>query len=68
MRAVGVTDPAECVFVGDRPYDDVHGPRARACAPSWCRTPPCPAFSGVEPDAVIPRLADLLGHVDRWSA
>jgi hypothetical protein len=26
-----------------------------------------PAFRGTEPDAVIPRLADLLGHVDRWS-
>jgi hypothetical protein len=27
-----------------------------------------PGFSGTEPDAVISRLADLLGHVDRWSA
>ena len=25
MAAVGVTDPAACVFVGDRPYDDVFG-------------------------------------------
>ena len=25
MAAVGVDDPAACVFVGDRPYDDVHG-------------------------------------------
>src|SRR5437588_11337993 len=25
MTAIGVTDPASCVFVGDRPYDDVHG-------------------------------------------
>jgi hypothetical protein len=27
-----------------------------------------PAFAGTEPDAVIKRLTDLLGHVDRWSA
>ena len=25
MAAVGVDDPARAVFVGDRPYDDVHG-------------------------------------------
>ena len=25
MTAVGVTDPEGCVFVGDRPFDDVHG-------------------------------------------
>ena len=25
MAAVGEDDPASCVFVGDRPYDDVHG-------------------------------------------
>jgi putative hydrolase of the HAD superfamily len=25
MAAVGMSDPAGCVFVGDRPYDDVHG-------------------------------------------
>ncbi|HLK00385.1 MAG TPA: HAD family hydrolase, partial [Streptosporangiaceae bacterium] len=25
MTAIGISDPATCVFVGDRPYDDVHG-------------------------------------------
>src|SRR5215469_13067831 len=25
MTAVGVTDPSRCVFVGDRPWDDIHG-------------------------------------------
>ena len=28
MKTIGVTDPAECVFVGDRPYDDVHGAKS----------------------------------------
>ena len=29
MIAVGVSDPERCVFVGDRPYEDVHGARRR---------------------------------------
>ena len=28
MAAIGVTDPAECVFVGDRPYDDIYGAKS----------------------------------------
>src|ERR1700691_4076492 len=28
MAAVGVDDPAACVFVGDRPYDDIHGAKS----------------------------------------
>ena len=27
MAAVGVDDPAACVFVGDRPFDDIYGAR-----------------------------------------
>jgi putative hydrolase of the HAD superfamily len=68
MRAVGVTDPAECVFVGDRPYDDVYGAKSAGMRAVLVPNSEVPAFSGVEPDAVISRLAELLGHVDRWSA
>jgi putative hydrolase of the HAD superfamily len=68
MRAVGMTDPAECVFVGDRPYDDVHGAKSIGMRAVLVPNSDVPAFSGVQPDAVIPRLAELLGHVDRWSA
>jgi putative hydrolase of the HAD superfamily len=68
MRAVGVADPAECVFVGDRPYDDVHGAKSAGMRAVLVPNSDVPAFSGAEPDAVIARLADLLGHVDRWSA
>jgi putative hydrolase of the HAD superfamily len=68
MRAIGVTDPAGCVFVGDRPYDDVHGAKRAGMRAVLVPNSAVPAFSGVEPDAVIPRLADLLGHLDRWSA
>ena len=68
MRAIGVTDPAGCVFVGDRPYDDVHGAKSAGMRAVLVPNSAVPAFSGVEPDAVIPRLADLLGYLDRWSA
>src|SRR3984957_8338940 len=67
MKAIDVTDPAECVFVGDRPYDDVHGAKSAGMRGVLVPNSDVPAFSGTEPDAVIPRLADLLGHVDRWS-
>jgi putative hydrolase of the HAD superfamily len=67
MRAIGVTDPAECVFVGDRPYDDVHGAKSAGMRGVLVPNSDVPAFAGTEPDAVISRLADLLGHVDRWS-
>ena len=68
MRAVGMTDPADCVFVGDRPYDDVHGAKRAGMRAVLVPNSDVPAFCDAEPDAVIPRLADLLGHVDRWSA
>jgi putative hydrolase of the HAD superfamily len=68
MQAVGVTDPAECVYVGDRPYDDVHGAKRVGMRAVLVPNSDVPAFSGTEPDAVIPRLADFLGHLDRWSA
>jgi putative hydrolase of the HAD superfamily len=68
MRAVGVSDPGECVFVGDRPYDDVHGAKSAGMRAVLVPNSDVPAFSGTRPDAVISRLADLLSHVDRWSA
>jgi putative hydrolase of the HAD superfamily len=68
MKAIGVTDPAGCVFVGDRPYDDVHGAKSLGMRAVLVPNSDVPAYSGTEPDAVIARLADLLGHLDRWSA
>jgi putative hydrolase of the HAD superfamily len=68
MRAVGVTDPGDCVYVGDRPYDDVHGAKSVGMRAVLVPNSDVPAFADAEPDAVIPRLADFLGHLDRWSA
>ena len=70
MTAVGVADPARCVFVGDRPYDDISGARAmgmRAVLVPHSEIPISQQVPvDVEPDAVINRLADLLPHIDAW--
>jgi putative hydrolase of the HAD superfamily len=70
MAAVDVADPARCVFVGDRPYDDISGARAigmRAVLVPHSEIPVSQQVPvDVEPDAVIDRLADLLPHVDSW--
>jgi putative hydrolase of the HAD superfamily len=66
MRAVGVTDPATCVFVGDRPYDDVYGAKGAGMRAVLIPNSDVPPFDDGVPDAVITRLADLLGHLDRW--
>jgi len=68
MRAVGVSDPAECVFVGDRPYDDVYGAKSAGMRAVLVPNSDVPAFGDVQPDAVVSRLAELLPHIDRWSA
>jgi HAD superfamily hydrolase (TIGR01549 family) len=71
MAAVSVADPGRCVFVGDRPYDDISGARAigmRAVLVPHSEIPISQQVPiDVEPDAVIDRLADLLDHVDAWS-
>jgi putative hydrolase of the HAD superfamily len=68
MTAVGVDDPAACVFVGDRPYDDVHGAQRVGMRAVLIPHSEVPPFDEVTPDAVITRLADLLAHLDAWSA
>jgi HAD superfamily hydrolase (TIGR01549 family) len=70
MAAVGVADATRCVFVGDRPYDDISGARAigmRAVLIPHSEIPISQQVPvDVEPDAIIDRLADLLQHVDAW--
>ncbi len=66
MAAVRVSDPAACVFVGDRPYDDVHGAKRagmRAVLIPHSDVPPYPA---AEPDAVIQRLSELAALIENW--
>ena len=66
MRAIGMTDPGDCVFVGDRPYDDVHGAKSIGMRAVLVPNSDVPGFEAAEPDAVIGRLSDLLGHLDNW--
>lgn len=66
MSAVGVTDPARCVFVGDRPWDDIHGAKGvgmRAVLVPHSEVPP---FDGARPDAVIGGLAELPALIESW--
>jgi len=68
MAAIGVTDPRTCVFVGDRPLDDIHGAKSlgmRAVLLPNDGVPPCDA---ARPDAVIASLSELPPLVDAWMA
>jgi putative hydrolase of the HAD superfamily len=72
LAAVGVGDPARAVFVGDRPYDDIHGAKAigmRAVLVPHSAIPETQkGHVEGEPDAVVQRLADVLDVVDAWRA
>jgi putative hydrolase of the HAD superfamily len=70
MDAVGVTDPARAVFVGDRPFDDIHGAKSagmRAVLVPHSDIPEVQkgAVEG-EADAIIQRLSELPAVLDRW--
>ena len=64
MAAIGVTDPASCVFVGDRPIDDVRGAAAAGLRTVLVPNSRVPGQDSTAPDAVITRLPDLLPLLD----
>jgi putative hydrolase of the HAD superfamily len=66
MSAVGVTDPAACVFVEDRPFDDVHGAKGAGMRTVLIPNSDVPTFAGATPDAIVSRLADLRPPLDSW--
>jgi putative hydrolase of the HAD superfamily len=66
MAAVGVDDPAACVFVGDRPYDDIHGAKSAGMRAVLIPNSAVPPFEAAVPDAVITRLPELLPLLDEW--
>jgi putative hydrolase of the HAD superfamily len=72
LTAVGVDDPARAVFVGDRPYDDIHGAKTvgmRAVLVPHSAIPETQkGHAEGDPDAVVQRLADVLDVVDAWRA
>jgi len=70
MAALGVTDPGRCVFVGDRPFDDIYGASRAGMRTVLIPHSDIPAaqlgHTAGEPDAVVRRLADLVEVVDAW--
>ena len=66
MSAVGVDDPGACVFVGDRPLDDIYGAKNAGMRAVLLPNDGVPPHDGAQPDAVIGRLAELLPYIDRW--
>jgi putative hydrolase of the HAD superfamily len=71
LDAVGVLDPAAAVYVGDRPYEDVHGAQQAGLRAVLIPHSDIPAEQqvpvDVQPDAVAHRLLDLLDIVDAWT-
>ncbi len=72
LDAVEVDDPSAAVFVGDRPFEDIHGSRSvgmRAVLVPHSEIPDDQKgpVEG-EADAVVQRLRDVLAVVDRLNA
>ena len=69
--AVGVA-PEAAVYVGDRLYEDVHGPHQAGMRAVWVPHSDLPSDQVVDvddaPDAVAHELLDILGIIDRWNA
>ncbi len=66
-EALGV-DPHRAVFVGDRPLDDISGARSVGMRTVLRPNPFAPDVGGIEPDAridTLPELVDLLGAWQR---
>ncbi|WP_020502120.1 HAD family hydrolase [Sciscionella marina] len=63
LEAVGVTDPATAVYVGDRPFDDISGAKSVGMHAILVPHSNIPAAQqvpvDVHPDAVINELAEL---------
>ena len=66
MAAVGVTDPARCVFVGDRPWDDIYGAKSVGMRAVLVPNSDVPTFADAMPDAVIDSLSELLPLIESW--
>jgi putative hydrolase of the HAD superfamily len=70
MVAVGVVDAGRCVFVGDRPFDDIFGARRAGMRPVLLPHSRIPdvqrGHTDGEPDAVVQRLSEVVGLVDEW--
>lgn len=64
LDAVGVSDPARAVFVGDRPFDDIYGAKQAGMTAILRPNPAVPPYEGAEPDATISQLSELPGVLE----
>lgn len=64
-------DPGEAVYVGDRIFEDVHGPQQIGMRAIWIPHSDIPANQLVdvsaEPDATVHELLEILAVVDAWA-
>jgi putative hydrolase of the HAD superfamily len=71
MKAVGADDPARCLFVGDRLFDDVWGAQNVGMRAAHIPHSAIPVeqigHTEGEPDAIIQRLAQLPAVIDTWN-
>lgn len=71
LDAIGVTDPARAVYVGDRLFEDVYGANQvgmRAVHLPLSTIPSSQLGIDGTPDATIEKLSDLLPVIDGWLA
>lgn len=72
LAAVGVDDPGRAVFVGDRPWDDVHGAQQVGMRAILVPHSDIPVDqrgpTEGRPDGIAHRLLDVLDLVDAWNA
>ncbi|NUR98539.1 MAG: HAD family hydrolase [Kribbellaceae bacterium] len=72
MRAVGVSDPARCLFVGDRLFDDVWGAQNAGMRAAHLPHSAIPreqiGHTEGTPDATVQRLSELPALVDSWNS
>ncbi len=70
MKAVQVSEPERCVYVGDRLYDDVWGAHQAGMRAVHVPHSSIPAdqrgHTDGEPDAVVHRLGEIEAVVRRW--
>jgi len=66
MAALGVADAGRCVFVGDRPYDDVHGAQSVGMRAVLVPNSDVPPYADAVPDAIIGSLAELRPLIESW--
>lgn len=71
MRAVGVSEPARCLFVGDRLFDDVWGAQNVGMRAAHLPHSAIPreqiGHTEGTPDATVQRLSELPALIDTWN-